>query len=168
MKGGRCRIDGHRRFLCSTTETPDDDAKCPDLGRRSAAGLAAALGAPWWTLSVVATLAVGIAAVSVAYSAAEGILRHPLPFRDPERLVVIDLEDAANDLPSVEVSWNDFAAIQEGARSLAAASMMTATNFRFNLSHPRHAGPGRSGAGRLALLRGARRRSRAGPELRQE
>jgi predicted permease len=44
---------------------------------------------PGFTLTVVVTLALGIGATTAVFSLIEGILLRPLPFSDPERLVVL-------------------------------------------------------------------------------
>ena len=47
------------------------------------------LKAPGFSLTVVLTLAFGLGAVTAIFSLVEGILLRPLPFSDPDRLVLL-------------------------------------------------------------------------------
>lgn len=58
--------------------------------------------APGLTLTVVLTLALGIGATTAIFSLVEGILLRPLPFSDPERLVV--LGDHLGSGPNISVT----------------------------------------------------------------
>src|SRR6185437_14185959 len=45
--------------------------------------------APGFSLTIIATLAIGIGASTAIFSLVEGILLRPLPFHDPDRLVIV-------------------------------------------------------------------------------
>ncbi|HEX6203897.1 MAG TPA: ABC transporter permease, partial [Thermoanaerobaculia bacterium] len=104
------------------------------LGRDLAQGWRRLVDRPWWTAAVVSTLALGVAAVVVVYSAAQGILLHPLPYGEPDRLVLVGLRDAAGEVEALDLSWNDFAAVRQGAGSLVDAEVVASSSFRFNLT----------------------------------
>jgi predicted permease len=52
-------------------------------------GLRALLSAPAFTLAAVLTLALGLGATTAIFSVVERVLLRPLPFQDPDRLVVL-------------------------------------------------------------------------------
>jgi hypothetical protein len=58
--------------------------------------------APGFTLTIVLTLALGIGATTAIFSLVEGILQRPLPFSDPDRLVL--LGDHLGSGPNLPVS----------------------------------------------------------------
>jgi hypothetical protein len=58
--------------------------------------------APGFTLTIILTLALGIGATTAIFSLVEGILLRPLPFSDPDRLVL--LGDHLGSGPNLPVS----------------------------------------------------------------
>ena len=71
-------------------------------------GLRTLLAKPGFTLVAVATLALGIGATSTIFSFVNGILLRPLPYQDPERLVLIDETAVKRGAPSMGVSFPNF------------------------------------------------------------
>ncbi len=80
---------------------------------------------PGFTTLAVLTLGLGIGATTVIFSVARGVLFRPLPFRQPESLVLVeDRQPPASDTP---VSYSEFLAWREriGAFAGLAASFNT-------------------------------------------
>jgi len=75
--------------------------------------------APGVSLTVVLILAVGIGATTAMFSLVEGILLRPLPFRDPDRLVL--LGDHLGDSQNVPVTAREIAIY---ARNASAFSLL--------------------------------------------
>src|SRR5262245_55240463 len=63
---------------------------------------------PGFTLTAVITLAFGIGATSVIFSFVNGILLRPLPYRDSDRLVLLDETAPKRGIASMGVSYPDF------------------------------------------------------------
>jgi hypothetical protein len=60
--------------------------------------------APGVSLTVVFTLALGIGATTAIFSLVEGILLRPLPFSDPDRLVLVG-DHMGNGAPPPRTQW---------------------------------------------------------------
>src|SRR5437867_1459508 len=88
-------------------------------------GLRTLRRAPGFTTLAVLTLALGIGATTAIFSVARGVLFRPLPFREPERLVLVqDRQPPSDDTP---VSYPEFLAWRDsiGAFEGLAASFNT-------------------------------------------
>lgn len=84
---------------------------------------------PGFALVAVLTLAVGIGANTAVYSIAEAVLLRPLPFRDPERLVMVWERNVARDRtrnvvnPGNYLAWRDRNDVFEDIAAFAPFSM---------------------------------------------
>src|SRR5262249_11013 len=63
---------------------------------------------PGFTLTAVITLALGIGATSVIFSFVNGILLRPLPYRNSDRLVLLDETAPKRGISSMGVSYPNF------------------------------------------------------------
>src|SRR4029450_5793590 len=67
----------------------------------------------------VATLAGGIAGTTAGFSLVRAVLLHPLPYREPGRLVVMWQTDTRAGVPFVEVSLEEFETWRDQAKAFA-------------------------------------------------
>lgn len=86
--------------------------------------------APGFSLTVVAMLALGIGATTAMFSLIEGVLLRPLPFHDPDRLVVVG--DHLGDNPGIGVTAREIATYQKAATAFTSISGYI--NARYELS----------------------------------
>jgi putative ABC transport system permease protein len=73
--------------------------------------------APGFSLTIILTLALGIGATTAIFSLIEGVLLRPLPFRDPQRLVL--LGDRLGDGLSLGVAAPEVATYMHGSRAFS-------------------------------------------------
>jgi len=106
-------------------------------------GIRMLLKSPGFTLIAIVTLALGIGANTTIFTMVNSMLLKPLPFKNPDRLVMVwrtNAEKTAKDLPSsvpLFIDWQQ--------RNQVFEEMTAFTNGRFNLA----------GADEAALVRGA-------------
>lgn len=86
--------------------------------------------APGSTLTVVLTLALGIGATTAIFSMVEGILLRPLPFSDPDRLVLVG--DHLGNRPNISVRAPEVATYSNA--SAAFSSMGASVTASYELS----------------------------------
>ena len=83
---------------------------------------------PGVTLSAIVVLGATVAIFSVVYP----VVLTPLPFDDPDRLVIAWQQDAQGDLR--EVSYREFPGWRDQARSFAAMTAIGSVNWSFETS----------------------------------
>ena len=87
---------------------------------------------PGFTAVAVITLALGIGANSAVFSVVNGVLLKPLPYPDPERLVVIFLRAAGQDQSVLGTA--DFLALHEHQNAFDAVAAYSPSGLGFALS----------------------------------
>lgn len=86
---------------------------------------------PFFALTVLATIALGIGPSAAVFSVVDGVLLRPLPYPEPDRLIRIWGWDKATDRRFLEVTPSELEALRHEARSLVAvAGYSTATRDR--------------------------------------
>jgi hypothetical protein len=79
---------------------------------------------PAFTLIVILTLSLAIGTNVAIFSAADAVLLHPLPYPNPDQLVVVQETFPAHSLKDVPPSPEDFAAFRKSAGSLGQIAAM--------------------------------------------
>jgi putative ABC transport system permease protein len=79
---------------------------------------------PLFTVSTIAALAVGLGAATAIYAVVRGVLWQPLPYHEPDRLVMIWSDNVREQKPRNPISAADFRDLTQGARSLHGAEAL--------------------------------------------
>src|SRR5580700_11949953 len=83
---------------------------------------------PGFTLVAVLTLALGIGANTAIFSVLEGVVLAPLPYREPDRLVLVVLYNRTLKYPT-DLSYPDFLDWQRSSRSFEQIAAFTPQGF---------------------------------------
>jgi putative ABC transport system permease protein len=83
---------------------------------------------PSFSLVSVATLALGIGAGTMIFSVVYAVLLRPLPYRDPERLVIVTASQLERGLEGAGLALGDFFDFQRHLRSVSGLSAATTRN----------------------------------------
>src|SRR5580658_2604792 len=86
--------------------------------------------APSFSLTIVLTLALGIGATTAVFSLVEGVLLRPLPFRDPQRLVL--LGDRLGDGLQLGVTPPEVATYEHAARAFSSIGAWVTTSWELS------------------------------------
>lgn len=86
-------------------------------------------GAPMFTVVAAVTLALGIAATTLVFSAVNGVVLRPLPFPDADRLVQVIRTDNPDQTPNI--GWPDFADWREQAQGFQGLAAYTERDGTF-------------------------------------
>jgi putative ABC transport system permease protein len=92
-------------------------------------GLRTALKNKGVTALAVVCLAIGIGLNTMMFSVTDGVLIQPLPYRQPDRLVLLFVNQKANGIRRSSLSWLELHDWQERARSFGAIAALQYRNF---------------------------------------
>ena len=85
---------------------------------------------PGFTLTVIATLALGIGATTAIFSLVEGVLLRPLPFKDADRLVL--LGDHLGSAKSIGVTAREIGTYADAARAFSSMGGYAGSTFELS------------------------------------
>ena len=86
------------------------------------------LARPAFTVVAIVTLALGIGANTAVYTVVHGVLLAPLPYKDPDRIVV--LNEVSPRFPNpISVSWQNYGDWRDRSRSFSAVGAFRTTQF---------------------------------------
>ena len=114
--------------------------------------LRAAARRPWLSLTIIATMTLGIGATTAVFSVIDALLLKPLPFPAPERLVRLgsQFENAPG---AIAVNYDDFTDVQRETRSLASLALFDYTGLTIEASgEPERIGAVQAGQGFVETL----------------
>src|SRR5918993_5047044 len=86
---------------------------------------------PGYTATIVLTLALGIGANTAVFTVINGVLLRPLPFKDPDALMVIWENDRLNGKPRYPVAPANFKDWQDQSRAFEHIAAFTETAMMF-------------------------------------
>ena len=87
-------------------------------------GVRGLLKRPAFTVIAVMTLALGIGANTAIFSVVNAVLLRPLPFKEPDRLMVVWERRANSGRANLPISGHEFAAFRERAKSFEALTLI--------------------------------------------
>jgi predicted permease len=73
---------------------------------------------PLFTLTAVITIALGIGASTAIFGVADGVLLQPIPYKDPDRLVIAGMELRNRHVRDLQFSNADYIDLREGTKQL--------------------------------------------------
>ena len=72
---------------------------------------------PAYTLTAVITIALGVGASTTIFSVTNAVLLRPLPYRDPDKLVIAGMDLRKRDVHGLPFSNADFIDLREGTKA---------------------------------------------------
>ena len=102
---------------------------------------------PGLTSVAVLSLALGIGAVSTIFSFVNGMMLRPLPYHEPERLVILDETALKRGNPSMSVSYPNFLDWREQNKSFEDIGCYTTGGFAIGAGHGSVGGSATPGGG---------------------
>ena len=89
---------------------------------------------PSLTLAAITTIGLAVGTATAIYSAVQAVLLTPLPFAQPDSLVMVWETDLKKGAAVVELSHREFEAFRDRAKVFDALAAVTAANLRVNLT----------------------------------